>query len=130
MVPWNHHRIARVVDAAGGVVLFLPASDREGRSFGGSETRTEEGVRPMLPVIVRRGALAFACALVQASLSMSLALEECRLLRQPDIQGDRIVFLYAGDLWTVARSGGVAARLTTHEGLERFPKFSPDGRTI
>jgi len=84
----------------------------------------------MLPAIVRRGALAIACALFQAPFTMSLALEECRLLRQPDIQGDRIVFVYAGDLWTVARSGGVAARLTTHEGLERFPKFSPDGRTI
>jgi tricorn protease len=58
------------------------------------------------------------------------ALEECRLLRQPDIQGDRIVFVYAGDLWTVARAGGVAARLTSHEGSELFPKFSPDGRSI
>jgi tricorn protease len=60
----------------------------------------------------------------------AMALEECRLLRQPDIQGDRIVFVYGGDLWTVSRSGGVAARLTTHEGVERFPKISPDGRSI
>ena len=58
------------------------------------------------------------------------ALEECRLLRQPDIQGERIVFVYAGDLWTVARAGGVAARLTSHEGQEVFPKLSPDGRTV
>ena len=58
------------------------------------------------------------------------ALEECRLMRMPDIQGDRIVFVYAGDLWTVARAGGTAQRLTTHEGLEVFPKFSPDGNTV
>jgi tricorn protease len=58
------------------------------------------------------------------------ALERCRLLRQPDIQGDKIVFVYGGDLWTVARTGGVASRLTAHEGFERFPKFSPDGTTI
>ena len=58
------------------------------------------------------------------------ALEECRLMRQPDIQGDKIAFSYAGDLWLVSRTGGVATRLTTHEGVERFPKFSPDGRTI
>ena len=58
------------------------------------------------------------------------ALEEGRLLRQPDIEGDRIVFVYAGDLWTVARSGGVASRLTSHEGSEGFPKFSPDGRSV
>src|SRR5947208_15320881 len=69
-------------------------------------------------------------ALLAICASTAAALEECRLLRQPDIQGDRIVFVYAGDLWTVARGGGVAARLTAHEGAERFPKFSPDGRTI
>jgi len=69
------------------------------------------------------------CSLLSVSPG-SAALEECRLLRQPDIQGDRIVFVYGGDLWTVARGGGVASRITTHEGIERFPKFSPDGRTI
>ncbi len=60
----------------------------------------------------------------------AFALEECRLMRMPDIQGDRISFVYAGDLWTVARAGGVAQRLTTHEGAELFPKFSPDGETL
>lgn len=67
---------------------------------------------------------------VVASAGPALALEECRLMRMPDIQGDRIAFVYAGDLWTVARSGGTAERLTTHEGIEAFPKFSPDGRSI
>ena len=51
-------------------------------------------------------------------------------MRQPDIAGDRIVFSYGGDLWSVARTGGAAVRLTTHEGLERFPKLSPDGKTV
>ncbi len=69
----------------------------------------------------------FSSALLAPSAS---ALEECRLLRQPDIQGDHIVFVYAGDLWTVARAGGVATRLTTHPGVEAFPKLSPDGRTV
>jgi len=96
----------------------------------GPRARIEEAPSSMLHAIVRRGALAFAGALMLAPFSVSLALEECRLLRQPDIQGDRIVFVYAGDLWTVGRAGGVAARLTTHEGIERFPKFSPDGRII
>jgi tricorn protease len=76
------------------------------------------------------GALALMLAALVRAASPAAALEECRLLRQPDIQGDRIVFVYAADLWTVARAGGVAQRLTTYEGLERFPKFSPDGRTI
>ncbi|MCK4224410.1 MAG: PD40 domain-containing protein [candidate division Zixibacteria bacterium] len=56
--------------------------------------------------------------------------EECRLMRFPDIHQDKIVFVYAGDLWLVPSEGGIARRLTTHIGLELFPKFSPDGRFI
>src|SRR5262245_43062121 len=87
--------------------------------------------RPMRPRILRFGPAALAVAATLAFLASPAlaALEECRLLRQPDIQGDRIVFVYGGDLWTVARSGGVASRLTSHEGVEVFPKFSPDGKT-
>jgi tricorn protease len=53
-----------------------------------------------------------------------------RLLRFPDIHGDMIAFVYAGDIWTVPASGGTARRLTSHPGFEIFPKFSPDGRWI
>jgi tricorn protease len=74
--------------------------------------------------------LATALFALLGAAAPAAALEECRLLRQPDIQGDRIVFVYAGDLWTVARGGGLAVRLTSHEGREAFPKLSPDGRTV
>jgi tricorn protease len=53
-----------------------------------------------------------------------------KLLRFPDIWRGRIVFSYAGDLWTVGTEGGTALRLTAHPGLELFGKFSPDGRHI
>ena len=53
-----------------------------------------------------------------------------RLLRFPDIHGDQIAFVYAGDIWTVSASGGTARRLTSHPGVELFPKFSPDGRWL
>lgn len=53
-----------------------------------------------------------------------------RLLRQPDIHGDLVAFVYAGDIWVASASGGDARRLTTGEGMEYFPKFSPDGRWI
>lgn len=53
-----------------------------------------------------------------------------RLLRQPDIHGDTVAFVYAGDIWLAPARGGDARRLTSGEGMEYFPKFSPDGRWI
>jgi len=53
-----------------------------------------------------------------------------RLLRFPDIHQNRIAFVYAGDIWTVPAEGGTARRLTSHPGMELFPKFSPDGKWI
>ena len=53
-----------------------------------------------------------------------------RLLRFPNVWHDRVVFSYAGDLWTVGTQGGTAVRLTSNPGLELFAKFSPDGRFI
>jgi len=53
-----------------------------------------------------------------------------RLLRQPTISSKSIVFVYADDLWSVDRDGGDAKRLTSHEGTESFPHFSPDGTKI
>ncbi|MCB1056123.1 MAG: PD40 domain-containing protein, partial [Acidobacteria bacterium] len=53
-----------------------------------------------------------------------------KLLRFPDIHGDTVIFVYAGDLWTAPVAGGLARRLTAHPGLEQSPKFSPDGRWI
>ncbi|MBD3180536.1 MAG: acetyl-CoA synthetase, partial [Candidatus Latescibacteria bacterium] len=56
---------------------------------------------------------------------------EARLLRYPHIMGDRVVFVYAGDIWTVPVQGGRARRITSFpEGLELFPRISPDGKTI
>ena len=48
----------------------------------------------------------------------------------PNIRGNKVVFVAEGDLWTVPLSGGLAQRLTTHAEQERFPKISPDGKTI
>ncbi|MBN1271413.1 MAG: PD40 domain-containing protein [Candidatus Aminicenantes bacterium] len=52
------------------------------------------------------------------------------LLRFPDIFEDTIVFVQGEDIWTVPATGGVAHRITLHDGEERFPKFSPDGKMI
>ena len=55
---------------------------------------------------------------------------QTKLLRFPDIHGDKVVFTYAGDLWTASTAGGMATRLTAHPGVELFGKFSPDGKWI
>jgi len=55
---------------------------------------------------------------------------ETRLLRFPACHGDQIVFTYSGDLYTLPSSGGVARKLTSHEGSEMFARFSPDGSQL
>lgn len=58
------------------------------------------------------------------------AAAQTKLLRFPDIYGDRVAFTYAGDIWTAPAGGGTAIRLTAHPGMEVFAKFSPDGKWI
>jgi tricorn protease len=75
----------------------------------------------------------FVLLVVLAGFSMSWGADagpETRLLRFPAIHGDRIVFGYAGDLYTVAATGGTARKLTADAGYEMFPRFSPDGRNL
>lgn len=60
----------------------------------------------------------------------ALANEDVRMLRFPDINGSIVAFVYAGDIWTVGSDGGEARHITSHNGLELFPKISPDGKWI
>jgi tricorn protease len=52
------------------------------------------------------------------------------IFQRPALSRDLIAFGYAGDIWTVPRKGGRAARVTNGVGIESAPVFSPDGRTI
>ncbi|MDM7995560.1 MAG: PDZ domain-containing protein [Acidobacteriota bacterium] len=63
-------------------------------------------------------------------LNSAFAQSETRLLRFPAIFGDRIVFSYAGDLYSVSSKGGTARKLTSDLGYEMFARFSPDGKQI
>lgn len=60
----------------------------------------------------------------------AIASDKPTLFRQPALNSTHIVFQYADDLWTVAREGGEARRLTSAQGYEALPHFSPDGKTI
>jgi tricorn protease len=76
---------------------------------------------------VTRFALCLAAA---AGLAAGAASAQTKLLRFPDIYKDKVVFTYAGDLWTAPSTGGTATRITAHPGLEMSARFSPDGKWI
>ena len=69
-------------------------------------------------------------AILLAGLCASLPAATLHLLQKPAMNKSEIVFSYAGDLWSVSRTGGVAQRLTTGQGSESDAVFSPDGATI
>jgi tricorn protease len=71
--------------------------------------------------------LGFAAASASARAQ---AAPETLLLQEPDIAGDRVVFVYAKDLWIASATGGEAKRLTSSTGDESNPRFSPDGQWI
>jgi tricorn protease len=75
----------------------------------------------------------FQFAIIITILSIQIAAQpdqQTRLLRFPDTSKDKIALVYAGDIWIVDANGGTARQLTSHEGIELFPKFSPDGKWI
>jgi len=75
-----------------------------------------------MPMLVSAALLAAAAAAPEPGAS--------RVLRFPDICGDSVAFVQAGDIYRVAAGGGTAQRLTSHIGNELYPKFSPDCRWI
>src|SRR5258706_14548584 len=73
---------------------------------------------------------ATATAVAFLWLAFGAAFGQTKLLRLPDIHGDRVAFTYGGDIWTAPTTGGSAIRLTAHPGVEVFARFSPDGQWI
>ncbi|MFO0981526.1 MAG: S41 family peptidase [Planctomycetota bacterium] len=69
-------------------------------------------------------------ALVSVLWSISAAVGTEGYYRFPAIHGDTIVFACEGDLWRVSAGAGMATRLTSHDGNEDFPHFSPDGEWL
>lgn len=53
-----------------------------------------------------------------------------QLLRQPTVANGQVAFVYANDIWLVPADGGEARRLTSNEGEESLPHFSPDGKWL
>src|SRR6185437_2631387 len=70
------------------------------------------------------------CLFSLSGLLLPAADSNYLLLQRPAMNGNEIVFVYAGDVWSVSKSGGNAIRLTTGVGVETEPVFSPDGAQI
>ena len=79
---------------------------------------------------MKRILLALAALAVTLPLLAAPVQDEARLLRFPAVGGGRIVFCYAGNLYSVDINGGRAVKLTSDVGYECFPKISPDGKTV
>ena len=63
-------------------------------------------------------------------ISFLAAAQQKGYYRTPAIYKNTVVFTAEGDLWKYDLSTGLSSRLTTHEGLEENPLFSPDGKTL
>ena len=81
--------------------------------------------------VSRTGALMLAGALGLGPSPISASnMPPPIFMRFPSASTDRIAFVAYGNLWTVARRGGAATRLTDDPGQVLAPHFSPDGRSI
>jgi tricorn protease len=77
-------------------------------------------VPPVLAALVALG----------APLAADVNVRDTRFLHQPATSGTHVAFVYADDLWVARIDGTGVTRLTTDDGVESNPAFSPDGATI
>jgi len=47
---------------------------------------------------------------------------DARMLREPDVSATQIAFVYAGDIWVVPKTGGIAQRLRSHQSRTFVPE--------
>jgi tricorn protease len=76
----------------------------------------------------------FCLALLACWLPVAAAaapdVTDTRLLTQPALSASHIAFVYAADLWVSDVDGRNVRRLTSGDGLESNPAFSPDGALV
>lgn len=71
-----------------------------------------------------RTAIAAACMLAGGVQAQTL------MLHEPSIAGDKLAFVYAGDIYLSNKQGQQIKRITSHAANEYSPHLSPDGKTI
>ena len=81
----------------------------------------------MKPAVVVTLALVAALAV---PIAANVNVRDTRFLHQPATSGTHVAFVYADDLWVARIDGTDVRRLTTDDGVESNPAFSPDGSLI
>src|SRR5687767_2408678 len=72
-----------------------------------------------------------ACLAICFLFSLPLLAQiDAGLFRFPDVSQSQVVFTYSNDLWVIPKEGGTAIKLSSPAGMESYPKFSPDGKSI
>jgi tricorn protease len=72
----------------------------------------------------------FVLCSLRAGAALAVDVTDTRLLADPAVSDRHVAFVYAGDLWIANRDGSGVRRLTSHEGVESSPRFSPDGSLV
>jgi tricorn protease len=73
--------------------------------------------------------LACAASSLTAQEPVSTGID-ARMMQMPAVSKTQIAFVYADDIWIAPKAGGEAVRLSTPQGPESFPRFSPDGKQL
>lgn len=68
--------------------------------------------------------------LIILSFTLTSFSEEARILRYPNTSATHVTFVHAGDVFVAPIDGGLARKITSSDGLEMYPRFSPDGKEI
>ncbi|MGV3518329.1 S41 family peptidase [Luteitalea sp.] len=82
---------------------------------------------------LRRAAVTMVAAATFASVvrpASAIDTSHTRMLSQPALSARHLAFIYAGDLYVCDLDGRNVRRLTSDEGIERAPAFSPDGTQL
>ena len=74
--------------------------------------------------------LLLAALVAPATVSTEPNTRDTRMLAQPATNGTHVAFVYADDLWVAKLDGTDVRRLTTDDGVESRPAFSPDGKLV
>ncbi|HVR29536.1 MAG TPA: hypothetical protein VMS86_08370, partial [Thermoanaerobaculia bacterium] len=105
-----------------------------GGSLPGSRPRRRGFEIVALTAVVVGAAIPRGAELTAAD-TPAVDVHDTRLLAQPAMSSTQVAFAYDGDIW-IADLGGaceasrIARRITSHEGYESRPRFSPDGTLV